>query len=221
MKKVIGVFLIIILIIVGFAAYAGFVPFLSPLLIQPRDLGMTADPALVTAFEQKHAPKDGSPRADIDVTLSSEELTSVFAVWATRDPNFPLYNTQIKIGKDGIGEASGILRISTAVSLAKSLGYSDTDIEKGKSYATFISVDLPFYVKGIGGMTNNTLIINPAVVEIGRVSLPDSIVSPLKSIVTDMIYRRLDQIGGAQIQEAVMVPGGFSVRGNVPSTITY
>lgn len=221
MKKLLGFLIVLVLLIVAAAAYLGIVPGISPLLAKPKDLGQTVDKNLVTTFETKYGAKSGEDRVDLDVTLSNQELTSIFAVWEDRDVNFPLYNTQIRINEDGTGEASGMLRISTAISLAKNLGYSDSDIEKGKEYIKYVAGDIPFYVKGTGGMTDNKLTLTPSTVEIGRISLPASITNPLKSLVGDMVERRLTQIGGVDIQEASLVPSGFKISGNVPATINY
>lgn len=213
--------LVMLLIIVGALAYIGVVPFLSPLITKPRDLGVKTDKALVTAFEKKYGYDDGSGKVKLNATLSSEEITSVFAVWEDRDQYFPLKNVQVKFNPDGTGEASGILKLSTAVSLAKNLGYTDSDIDKGKKYVQYVAGDLPFYVKGTGGMVNNTLSMNPSELVIGRVNVPENIVTPLKSAVADMVNRRIKQIGGADIKEASFATGAFHLIGTVPSTIKY
>lgn len=213
--------LVMLLIIVGVLAYIGVVPFISPLITKPRDLGVKTDKSLVTAFEKKNGYDDGSGKVKLDVKLSSEEITSVFAVWEDRDQYFPLKNVQVKFNPDGTGEASGILKLSTAVALAKNLGYTDSDIEKGKKYVQYVAGDLPFYFKGTGGMTSNTLVVSPSELVIGRVSVPEYISTPLKSAVADMINRRLKQIGGADIREASFATGVFHLEGTVPSTIKY
>jgi len=105
--------------------------------------------------------------------------------------------------------------------LAKNLGYSDSDIEQGKQYVQYVAGDLPFYVKGTGGMTNNTLSINPSTFQIGRVTVPESITKPVAVAVGDMIERRISQIGGANIQEASFKSGSFRLVGSVPETIKY
>ena len=221
MKKFLLIILILILIPVGILAYLGLVPGLSPLITKPVDLGVKADPALVTAFETKYAVPAGANTAKLDVSLSSAEVTSVFAVWQQRDKLFPLRDVQIKFNADGTGEASGYLKISSAIALAQNLGYSAADIEKGKEYIQYVSGDLPSYVKRTGGMTNNALSLNPTTFQLGRVTVPDSITSPTAGIVGDMIARRLKQIGGTNIEEASFQTGLFKLKGTVPSTINY
>ncbi|KKT30810.1 MAG: hypothetical protein UW16_C0005G0030 [Microgenomates group bacterium GW2011_GWC1_44_10] len=219
-KLLIGLVILFILVIAGLS-YLGLMPFLSGFIAKQVDLGIKADPAFVTAFESKYGVSNGTGKVSLDVYLSSAEVTSIFAVWEERDKYFPLHNVQIRFNPDGTGEASGFLRVSTAISLAKNLGYSDSDIETGKKYVQYVAGDLPFYVKGTGGMTSNVLSINPSTFQIGRVTVPESITNPVAVAVGDMIERRLSQIGGANIQEANFKSGSFSFVGSVPETIKY
>jgi len=222
MKKLLIVIFVLILIPVGILAYVGFVPGISKYVTKPVDLGIKTDKSLVTAFETKYSTqKDNSGKVKLDVQLSSEQVTSIFDVWEDRDIYFPLKNVQVRFNKDGTGEASGYLRIGTAVSLAKNLGYSDQDISKGKDYIKYVSGDLPFYVKGTGGMTDNILSIDPSTFQVGRVTVPDSITNPASKVVGDMINRRLKQIGGADIREASFATGELKLIGTVPDSIKY
>lgn len=213
--------LILIVIIVAGLSYLGVMPFLSGFIAKQVDLGVKANPALVTAFETKYGTPNGTGKIPLNVDLSSEEITSVFAVWEARDKFFPLHNVQVRFNADGTGEASGFLRIGTAVSLAKNLGYSSSDIEKGKQYIKYVSGDLPFYVKGKGGMLNNALTIEPTTFQLGRVTVPNSITSMSAELVGDMIEKRINQIGGADIKEASFKTGKFHLEGSVPETVKY
>ncbi|QQG41297.1 MAG: hypothetical protein HYV90_03945 [Candidatus Woesebacteria bacterium] len=221
LKKLLVGLVILLVIIVAILSYIGVMPVFSKYLAKPIDLGVKADPALVTAFESKFAPTAVDGKVNLDVNLSSAEVTSIFAVWETRDKNFPLHNVQVRFNSDGTGEASGFLKVATAISLAKNLGYSDSDIETGKKYVQFVSGDLPFYVKGTGGMTNNVLSINPTTFQLGRAGVPESITNLAANAVGDMIERRINQIGGADIQEANFKSGSFRLVGSVPETIKY
>lgn len=221
MKKLLLFLLILLLIPVGVLTYLGLVPSLSPYVTKPIDLGIKTDKSLVSAFESKYGEQNANGKVKLDVNLTSEEITSIFAVWEDRDVYFPLKNVQVRFNADGTGEASGYLKIGTAITLAKNLGYSDQDIEKGKEYIKYVSGDLPFYVKGTGGMTSNQLSINPSTFQIGRVTVPDSITSPAAKAVGDMIQRRIKQIGGADIQSANFKSGSFHLLGTVPATIKY
>ena len=221
MKKLFIFVILLILIPLAVLAYLGFVPGISKYVAKPKDLGVKIDKSLVTTFENKCGVKNGTGKVALDVMLTSEEVSSIFAVWEDRDPNFPLKDVQIKFHPDGTGEASGILKLSTAISLAKNLGYTDADIAKGKEYAQYVSGDLPFYVSGKGGMLNNQLSINPSSFVLGKVTVPESITTPASKLVGDMINRRLKQIGGADIKEASFATGKLHLIGTVPDTIKY
>lgn len=221
MKKFLLGLGIFILILVVVLSYLGIMPFFSKYLAKQVDLGVKADPAWVASFESKYAPTAKDGKVSLDVNLGSTEVTSIFAVWETRDKNFPLHNVQIRFNSDGTGEASGYLKVSTAVNLAKQLGYSDSDIERGKSYIQYVSGDLPFYVKGTGGISDNVLTINPTTFQLGRITVPESVTKMAAVAVGDMIERRIKQIGGANIQVANFKSGSFRLVGSVPETIKY
>ena len=221
MKKLLFVFLILVVLIVGGLSYIGFMPFLSGFVAKQVDLGVKADPTLVTAFETKYGKPNGTGKVNLNIDLSSKEITSVFAVWGMRNKYFPLHDVQVRFNPDGTGEASGFLKIATGITFAKTLRYSNSDIDKGKEYIKYISGDLPFYAKGTGGMKNNVLSINPTTLQVGRVTVPQSITEPLFVVVGDMIERRISQIGGADIKEASFKTGKFHLDGTVPETIKY
>ncbi|WKZ25842.1 MAG: hypothetical protein QY322_00870 [bacterium] len=221
MKKfLIGLFIIIFLVVIVIT-YLGFMPVLSNYFSKTVDLEVKADKSLVYAFEEMYGQSNDSGKIDLDVYLTSQEITSIFAVWEERDKNFPLKNVQIKFHPDGTGEASGYLKIETAVNLAKDLGYSDSDIETGKKYIKYVSGDLPFYLKATGNMDNSTLVIAPEVFKVGKVTVPSNITNMTSTAVSDMVTRRLNQIGGVDLEKANFRSGDFHLQGSVPETIKY
>ena len=70
-------------------------------------------------------------------------------------------------------------------------------------------------------MTNNILSINPSTLQIGRVTVPESITKLAAVGLGDMIERRIAQIGGADIKDANFKNGVFHLDGTVPETIKY
>ncbi len=221
MKKLLVGIIILVVLVVASLSYIGFMPYLSGFIAKQVDLGIKVDPSFVEEFEAKYGSPSASGNVYLDVDLSSQDITSIFATWEKRDKFFPLHSVQVRFNPDGTGEASGFLKISTAISLAKNLGYSDTDIEKGKKYVQYVAGDLPFYVKGKGGMNSNVLSIEPSTFQLGRVTVPNSITTPAASAVSDMVKRRIDQIGGADIKVADFKSGSFRLVGTVPATIEY
>lgn len=189
--------------------------------MKASDLGVKADTSLVTSFEEKYGKTNGTGKVNLDVNLSSQEVTSIFAVWEKRDKNFPLKNVQVRFNADGTSEAVGYLKITSAISLAKNLGYSNSDIEKGKNYIKYVNGDIPFYVKGTADMTNNILSLSPISFKISKISVPTEITDLTSKIVSDMITRRISQIGGADIKSANFKSGSLRLIGTVPETIKY
>ena len=66
-----------------------------------------------------------------------------------------------------------------------------------------------------------TFFINPASFKIGRITVPESITKLVAPAVGDMIERRINQIGGADIKDASFKTGVFHLEGSVPETIKY
>lgn len=233
MKKFLIGLLVLVVLIVGGLSYLGVVPFISPLITKPKDLGIKADPALVTAFDAKYemvnnlpdgiVPDDREPiysgNKELDITITSEEITSIIDYWQKQYNRTPIREVQVRINEDGTGEVSGILETATAVMMAKQLNYSDEDIEKGKSYVKYVAGDLPFYLKGTASITNNKVSLNPSEITIGRVTLPSSLVSPVSGAVADVIERRIGQIGDSDIKEMSLQSAAVHFIGTVPNTI--
>ena len=219
-KFLLGV-LVTIIAIVGGLSYLGVMPVLSGYFAKQVYLGAKVDPQFVDAFKSKYETPDAEGKIRLDANLTGDNVTSIFARWEEKDKFFPLHSVQIRFNPDGTGEASGFLRIATAISLAKNLGYSDADIEVGKKYVQYVAGDLPFYVKGTGDMINNVLSINPTTFQIGRVTVPDSITNLAAGAVEDMALRRINQIGGADIKEASFKDGKLKFVGTIPANIKY
>jgi len=233
MKKILLLFLVFLLVIVGFLTYLGVMPFLSPLIVKARDLGVKADPALVTAFDSQNemknelpggvVPSDREPSyegsKELDVSISSAEITSILEYWRQQYAKTPIRDVQVRINNDGSAEASGILETSTAILMAKQLGYSDQDIEKGKSFVKFIAGDLAFYIKGSGGVVNNHVSINPTEIQIGRVNVPSVIAGQLSEAVANVIERKINQVPGADIEKLTLENDSIRLLGSIPDTI--
>lgn len=233
MKKIILFFVIVLLLAVGTLTYLGLVPQLSKYVVKPKDLGITADPTFITTYEPKIHFRNELPSGvvptgregvfsgttKVDEKLTSVEASSILSEWKHRSPSLPIRDVQVRFNPDGSSEISGILEIDTAVSLAKNLGYSDEDIDTAKSYAKYVSGDLPFYVKGTAGVKNNQVTISPSSFELGRVGIPSSITGPAAKAVEDVIERRLRQVGGIDIQSIEIDSGSLHFAGTIPSAI--
>ena len=233
MKKLLFFVVLLILIPVAGLAYLGFVPGVSKYIAKPVDLGIKVDPSYTDSLEQKISFKNELPGGvvpagregvfsgsiKVDETVSSVAATSILAQWKRRSPSLPIRDVQVRFNDDGTAEVSGILEIATAVSVAKTLGYGDADIEKGKSYAKYVSGDLPFYVKGTTGAINNQINISPSDFQLGKVTVPESITTPAARVVEDVIERRIKQVGGINLESIKLGSGSLQFTGTVPSSI--
>ncbi len=233
MKKLLTFLVILILIPVGLLAYLGFVPGVSNFIAKPADLGVKADEAYTPSLEQKINFKNELPGGvvpagrdavfsgsiEVDENVTSVAATSILAHWKKRSPSLPIRDVQVRFNADGTAEVSGILEISTAISIAKTLGYSDADISKGKEYAKYVSGDLTFYVKGTTSVTNNQISIDPSKFQLGKVTVPENIMTPAARVVEDVIERRIKQVGGIDIKSVKQQADTLKFTATVPSTI--
>ena len=233
MRRLLIFLVLLIVISVGVASYLGFVPILSSLLVHPRNLGITPNAQLVADFPASHlminelpggvipADRDGifvgSKR--LDISLDSAQASAVFAHWKKLNPRFPLRDVQVVFHPDGRTEASGILELGTAVSLALGLGYSHEQIEQAQRLATFINGDLPFYVTGTGYAESGAVTLLPTTFQLGNVTVPESITAPAATAVADMIERTVSRISGAKLDSARIEQGKIRVQGSIPELI--
>ena len=229
MKKILIFLGVLALLVIGVLAYIGFFPG----LVKSIDLGSKNDPALVSAFEAAHEMKNEVPggvvpagrqaefsgQVALDANLSGNEVTSVLAYWKKRSPNLPIRDVQVRFNSDGTGEASGILEIKTAINIAKFLGYNDEQIATGEKYIKYVAGDVPFYVKGTGGVTNNQVTISPTDFKLGRVEVPKEITTQAAGVVSDAIERRLGQVSGIDVKSLDFSKGSLHIEGTVPDTV--
>jgi len=224
---------IMLALIVGGLAYIGVVPGLSPLLAKPIDLGIQPSLAVVEQFDPSvrmkselpggviPAGRDGiySGSKSINLSVNSAQASSVFLYWKHVDSRTPLSNVQVRFNADGTAEASGILELGTAIGMAQTLGYTNDQIGQAKKYVSFVNGNLPFYVKGTGNVKNNIVTLNPTSFQLGRVAVPEGIMTPAARAVEDMAMRRMRQLSGLDIKEATIIDGKLKVVGTIPEMI--
>lgn len=218
---------------VGILTYLGFVPVLSPLVVKPRDLGSKVEPQFIQEFDTKYGMLNKLPdgivpagrepvysgSVPLDVTLTSDDVTSILDYWRGQYAKTPIHDVQVRFNADGTTEASGVLDTAAAVAMAKQLGYSDADIKKGESYVSYVAGELPFYVKGVADVHNNNVSISTDAIEIGRLPVPSQLVDPLVHAVEDAIDRRLAQVPGLHVTSLENTDGELHLVGTVPNSI--
>lgn len=220
-------------LVVGGLTYVGVMPGLSTLLVQSRDLGVVADVKVAEALMEDYqlvnalpggvVPADREPQysgsKELDVTLSNEQVSSVFQYWKAQYAKTPVRDVQIRIGADGTGEASGILELGTALAMAKSLGYSDEQIAQAQSYVGLVASDIPFYLQGTGSVSNNQVALNPSSITVGRITLPSTLTEQVGRALEDVIERHINNIPELQIESLVLAEGGVKFVGTIPDTV--
>jgi len=153
---------------------------------------------------------------DVSGSYSDQEVTSVLDSWSKNWALTPFYNVQVKIHADGTAEASGMLKVETAISLAKELGYSDQQIESAAKYATFINGDLPVYMMGTASVSSNQVSAGVSNLRIGTVAVPADITGRVVSAVEDAVSRRMQQVSSLDIQHMDLIGGKMNLSGTIP-----
>jgi len=240
MKKVLiivgAVIGVLILVVVLIVAYLGFVPGLSNFFIKAKDLGVpySREVALKVFEDIGFEPDlgdelpiaagsedltfDGS--IDIDVSLSSEEITSVVNSFGDSLEEFPLSDVQIKFEGDTT-EFSAMVDIGKAIEAAKELGYTDEEISQAKGYVAIINNNISVYGKGVSSINNNELNIDSTASRIGNVNVPEDLVGMIEEVAADAIEKRLYLIPQMDIRSAVVEDGQLMLDATVPQKVTY
>lgn len=179
MKKIIGAFIVLVILITSVAYYI-------VLGIGPKDLEIKITEADSTQARAKVGTQiipienNSKPdftlegKKDAEFSMDSKELTahSNNRPWK----NYPVKNLQIKINSDGTVESSGILLISKAMPYAMGLGYSETQIREAMQKYNIPSFEVPIYVKGKGSVIDDKVNVDASLVKIGAVNIPNGIV---------------------------------------------
>jgi hypothetical protein len=210
-KKLIAVVLVI-LVIASVIAATGilYVPGLSEILgtNKPRDLGIRADPAKFNALLARENVKLAGPASNYnvtanirygnavptDVTVSSEELTSMMQAF---NANGPLNDMQVKL------EDNNRMEMSTYADLSK-FGYP---------------VKGPVYLKGTfekGG--SSSVKINVEQGSFGLIPLPDTVLTQAEDGLGQAVNRRLSSMPGMRIDQLEISNGQLHYTGAFPHT---
>lgn len=147
-------------------------------------------------------------------TITSEELTALAnSGWK----NLIFTDVQIKINDDGVVETSAMFRIDRVVSFARSMGFSQEDIDKAMKEYKIPTTNIPVYTKGHFSVTDGVLEIEPQVAEVGRIKLPSSLVSKITSPATEAVDSVIKSFPGFSIKNLSFDKGKMNFEGNVPA----
>lgn len=233
MKKFMIILVTIMAVVVLTLGFIGFIPGLSKFLVKPKDLGVQPDPAIVSEVNSRvgymvdlnnpDVPSVSEPvysgQKVIDDQFSSVEITSVLDSWSREWRITPFYSVQVSLDGNG-GAASGVLKLSKALEMASRLGYTNQEIERAKSYATFVNGDVPFFAQGSVSVVENQVNLDLNSIQVGRVTLPDSISVPLERLVEDVVEKRIGVTTGLEVDSLTIEDGKMKLLGMIPEKVS-
>jgi len=238
-RFVVGLIVIVIVVVLGLG-YLGFVPGVSKMLgsDKPRNLGITYTAADLKSITSKNHVQRTVLESAPDIKSSfvlqgSQAMTNVFTdkeitarLGQESDWLFnPFTNVQIKIGENGVVEASGVVRVDRLKGYAEATGVSSTDIEaisKGMDKYKVPRISFPAYIKGNLSIENDRLNIDLSELYIGKIPVAKELYSQAKSAFEDFVYKRLTSggYGSLYIKYLSFSNGKMKFSGNIPKIIT-
>ena len=230
MKGLIRIFILVSVIFILLAGYAGFVPGLSAVLgtNKPKDLGITISEEDSQKAQEKSGvilhelPKD-TPIAnsyvlegqrDASFTFDSSEATAIInnRPWKY----YPFSNLQLRINPDNTAEISGMVNMSTFMHYANSLGYATGDVERALNEYHIPKINMPFYAKGSAGIVDNKVFFNVTSLEAGRIPVPSSILSSNRGRVESFVQDVVDRQKGFSAKKLVIENEKIVFDGTLP-----
>ncbi len=235
MKKfliILSIFLVLALIVVGLMTVVGKMPGLSSMVYEQVDLGVQESPDIIYDYYEEigyvNNLKGGEPKRgelvfdggiDVEHTFTQQEINSWIAAWESEWEGLPFQNSQIRINPDGSVEATSMISVSNAESFAKSLGYTDEDINKAKSYVKVIPDPLPVYAKGTASIESNNVTIDVQSFKVGGYTLPSNISSAIGSVLESVITSARQLNAETDVERAVVTADGVDFKGTVPASV--
>lgn len=221
---------LIALIVIGILGYIGVLPWVSHYLgtDQPRDLGIKYTDKIFdeagnkTGVDAKILPPTDNPadsisymgKHPVNKVFSSQELTALVSdrPWKY----YPVSKTQIKIGKDGLVEISGLIRTDRVLGYILATGGSKIDLSIILSKIKFPKGLAPFYIAGTSEVKNNSVSLNINKLELGRLPIPNRLINPNINYIKQFIEERLEFVKGAYVEKLNFKDGKMNFVGTLP-----
>lgn len=231
-KLFLGLVLLVLVILVFVGGFLGFVPGLSNVLAQQRDLGVEIDPdyynnlndqlgvELVLSNSAAIPSYEGS--VPFTGTFTGAQASSIVAGWESIYEYLkyvPFENVQIKVHEDGTVEMSAILNVDRGITIAKEMGYTNEQIESGLKYVQYMNNRIPFYAKGNAGIQEGRVFLEGEVLEIGRVKVPANILETVESGAAAITEDRLSQIPGLDVESIELKDSLIQVSAQIPEKV--
>lgn len=156
---------------------------------------------------------------NVDVVLTSEEITGLLQTGSWK--SWPISNAQIRINSDGSAEMVGVISVTRLNIFAGMTGIPSSMIDAFFDYVKFRH-DFPFYVKSRGQVTNNQVQMVLEKVEVGRLSIPSSVLNQYQGEITGFVQTYLVQGGIAKKKQFYVKTmraedGKLRFTGTIPS----
>jgi len=238
MKKFLITFSIVLLIIfvllgIGYLTFRGKMPILSDMVLKQVDLGIDESPDVIYAFYDDiqfvdnlkgDTPKSGTlvfeGGIDLDHTFTQSEINSWFSAWEKSWTGIPFQNLQVRLNPDGTVEASSLITVSEAESIGRTLGYTDEEIAKAKTYLEYIPDPLPLYAKGTASVTEDDVMIDIDSFKIANFNIPSSLAGAIGGVIEDVIERTRHLSDDTTIKSAIVTAEGVQFVGTVPASVS-
>ncbi len=238
MKKVLIGFLIfmivVVVLLVGVAAYVGLIPGLSNKLVKKVDLGVENDPQLVTDLfedfefedniDKEKLPHDGdfvySGVVRMERTMSSEEVTSYLNYLANNASYTPFNQLQIRFNEDETIEVSLDADVNKLAELALDLGYSQSDIEKGKKYLDILGGSVYMYAKFEADVNNNDIQFTGENLRLQNFTVPSSLYEPIGEAIASMIESYIPKVSGLDLEKITQEGDRLDIKADIPASVS-
>lgn len=232
--------LVFILLVVGAGAaaagYFGLIPSVSNMLgtNKPKDLGVKYANIDVMKLHDRVGAKTvitkelTGPGAETGImfegekpakySIGSDELTALAnSPWKY----IPVTNVQIKIAQDGTVETSAMLRADRVINFAKSLGFSQEQINDAIKEYKIPVTNIPVYAKGNFSVTDGKVEISAQKAEVGRVPLPAALIGQITPAITSGVESVITSFPGFSIKNLSFSNGKMNFEGTVPLKQTF
>jgi hypothetical protein len=231
-KLLTGLIVTTILIILVFG-YFGFVPGVSNLMGAniPIDLGVmptTTDLASVnsklgvtystlpaSAIGKASLSETGSRQ--INVQLTSEEVTALINDHSSRWKYYPIEDVQVRINTDNTVELSGVLRVDRWSGYADAIGLNEETRGQVRPFLSYVVTNPSVYMKGsisLGGYAQ----IDLTDTQIGRISLPRDQINNYAGTLEYFAYE-VSHLYQLQISQMSVQGGSLLVAGSIPTNV--
>ncbi|MCX6098209.1 MAG: hypothetical protein NTZ77_07055 [Caldiserica bacterium] len=239
-RRLLVVLVVIVIAVILGLGYLGVVPGVSRLLgsDKPRELGVTyTDTDLKSILSKNRVQRvvlESAPDIKSSFVLKgSQAVDNVFTdkeitarLGQESDWLFnPFTDVQVKIGENGIVEASGIVHVDRLRAYAEATGVPQEEINaiaQGMDKYKIPRGSFPAYVKGTLSIKDDELDINLSELNIGKIPVPEALYSQAKSAFEGFVHERLTSggYGSLDIKSLSFSNGKMSFSGSIPKVIT-